>query len=193
MAFEHKDKIGKKVIVLGGGNTAMDCCRTSRRLGGKEVKVIVRSPFKDMKASPWEIEDAQAEDIPIMNNMPPKEFVVENGKLKGMIFGKVKAEYDNNGKRKLVPTGEPDVFIEADDVIIAIGQDNSFPWIERDLGIEFGKWDIPIIDDISFQSTLPKVFFGGDAAFGPENIITAAAHGHQAAIRGWMFTTVQNR
>ena len=182
VAFEHKNKIGKKVIVLGGGNTAMDCCRTSRRLGGKDVKVIVRSPFKDMKASPWEIEDAKAEDIPIMNNMPPKEFVVENGKLKGMVFGKVKAEYDKNGKRKLLPTGEPDVFIEADDVIIAIGQDNAFPWIERDLGIEFGKWDVPVIDDISFQSTLPKVFFGGDAAFGPENIITAAAHGHQAAI-----------
>ena len=181
VAFEHKDSVGKKVIILGGGNTAMDCCRTSRRLGGEEVKVIVRSPFKDMKASAWEIKDAQLEDIPIMNNMPPKEFVVEDGKLKGMTFGKVRAEYEN-GRRKLIPTGEPDVFIEADDVIIAIGQDNAFPWIERDLGIEFGKWDIPVLDKTSFQSTLPKVFFGGDAAFGPENIITAAAHGHQAAI-----------
>ena len=182
VAFEHKDKIGKKVIVLGGGNTAMDCCRTSRRLGGKDVKVVVRSPFKDMKASPWEIEDAIAEDIPILNNMPPKEFIVENGKLKGVIFGKVRAEYDEKGKRKLIPTGEPDEFIEADDVIIAIGQDNAFPWIERDLDIEFGKWDIPVLDKRTFQSTNPKVFFGGDAAFGPENIITAAAHGHQAAI-----------
>ncbi len=182
VAFEHRDKVGKKVIILGGGNTAMDCCRTSRRLGGEQVSVIVRSPFQDMKASPWEIEDAQGEDIPILNNMPPKSFVVEDGKLKGMWFGHVKAEYDENGKRKLVPTGEEDTFIEADDVIIAIGQDNAFPWIERDLGIEFGKWDVPVIDDVTFQSTLPKVFFGGDAAFGPENIITAAAHGHQAAI-----------
>lgn len=182
VAFEHKNKVGRKVIVLGGGNTAMDCCRTSRRLGGDEVKVIVRSPFKDMKASPWEIEDAQMEDIPIMNNMPPKSFVVENGVLKGMMFGHVRAEYDENGRRKLIPTGEEDTFIEADDVIIAIGQDNAFPWIERDLGIEFGKWDVPVLDKETFQSTLPKVFFGGDAAFGPENIITAAAHGHQAAI-----------
>lgn len=182
VAFEHTNKIGKKVIILGGGNTAMDCCRTSRRLGGEEVKVVVRSPFEDMKASAWEIEDAQAEDIPILNNMPPKEFVTENGQLKGVIFGKVKAEYDENGKRQLIPTGEPDVFIEADDVIIAIGQDNAFPWIERDLGIEFGKWDLPVLNKVSFQSSLPQVFFGGDAAFGPENIITAAAHGHQAAI-----------
>ncbi len=182
VAFEHRDKIGRKVIILGGGNTAMDCCRTSRRLGGDDVKVVVRSPFKDMKASPWEIEDAMAEDIPILNNMPPKEFVVEDGKLKGVIFGKVRAEYDENGRRKLIPTGEPDEFIEADDVIIAIGQDNAFPWIERDLGIEFGKWDIPVLNETTFQSTNPKVFFGGDAAFGPENIITAAAHGHQAAI-----------
>ncbi|HHS95769.1 MAG TPA: 4Fe-4S dicluster domain-containing protein [Phaeodactylibacter sp.] len=187
VAFEHVKKIGKRVIVLGGGNTAMDCCRTARRLGGEEVKVIVRSPFKDMKASAWEIEDAQKEDIPILNNMPPKAYVVENGKLKGMIFGKVRAEYDENGKRSLIPTGEPDVFIEADDVIIAIGQDNAFPWIERDLGIEFGKWDVPVLDEETFQSTLPKVFFGGDAAFGPENIITAAAHGHQAAISIHLF------
>ncbi len=182
VAFGHVDKIGKKVIVLGGGNTAMDCCRTSRRLGGEQVTVVVRSPFNEMKASPWEIEDAKSEDIPILNNMPPKEFVVENGQLKGIIFEKVKAEYDENGRRKLVPTGEPDEFIEADDVIIAIGQDNAFPWIERDLGIEFGKWDVPVLNKVSFQSTLPKVFFGGDAAFGPENIITAVAHGHQAAI-----------
>lgn len=182
VAFGHKTSIGKRVIILGGGNTAMDCCRTSRRLGGEDVKVIVRSPFQDMKASAWEIEDARSEDIPILNNMPPKSFVLENGKLKGMMFGKVKAEYDSDGKRSLVPTGEPDVFIEADDVIIAVGQDNAFPWIERDLGIEFDKWDVPVLNKTSFQSTLPRVFFGGDAAMGPENIITAVAHGHQAAI-----------
>lgn len=182
VAFGHITQIGKKVIILGGGNTAMDCCRTSRRLGGHDVKVIVRSPFQDMKASAWEIEDAKAEDIPVLNNMPPKEFVVENGKLKGMIFGKVRAEYDANGKRSLVPTGEPDVFIEADDAIIAVGQDNAFPWIERDLGIEFDKWEVPVLNKVSFQSTIPNVFFGGDAALGPENIITAVAHGHQAAI-----------
>ncbi|MFT4666580.1 MAG: formate dehydrogenase beta subunit [Polaribacter sp.] len=192
IAFEHKDKVGKNVIILGGGNTAMDCCRTSRRLGGENVKVVVRSPFKDMKASAWEIEDAKLEDIPILNNMPPKEYVIENGKLKGMIFGKVRAEYDENGKRKLIPTGEPDEFIEADDVIIAIGQDNAFPWIEKDLDIEFGKWNVPILDKKTFQSTNPKVFFGGDAAFGPENIITAAAHGHQAAISIHLFCEEQN-
>ncbi len=182
VAFEHTEKVGKKVIVLGGGNTAMDCCRTSMRLGADEVHVVVRSPRKDMKASPWEIEDAEREDIIILNNMPPKEYVVENGQLKGVRFGKVRAEYDENGKRSLIATGEPDVFIEATDVIIAIGQDNAFPWIERDLGIEFGKWDVPVLDKVTFQSTLPKVFFGGDAAFGPENVITAVAHGHQAAV-----------
>lgn len=187
VAFGHRDKIGKKVIVLGGGNTAMDCCRTSRRLGGEEVKVVVRSPFGDMKASPWEIEDAQSEDIPILNNMPPKEFVVRDGKLVGMVFGHVRAEYDEAGKRKLVDTGEPDTFIEADDVVIAVGQDNAFPWIERDLGIEFGKWELPTLNRATFQSTNPKVFFGGDAAFGPENVITAVAHGHQAAISIHLF------
>jgi len=182
VAFEHKDKIGKNVIVLGGGNTAMDCCRTSMRIGGDKVTVVVRSPRKDMKASPWEIEDAEREDITIINNMPPKEYVVENGVLKGMMFGKVRAEYDENGKRTLIPTGEDDVFIPADDVIIAIGQDNAFPWIEKDLGIEFGKWDIPVVDKTTFQSTRENVFFGGDAAFGPENVITAVAHGHHAAV-----------
>ncbi|MEY3405899.1 MAG: hypothetical protein RL161_1329 [Bacteroidota bacterium] len=182
VAFGHTTKIGERVIILGGGNTAMDCCRTSRRLGGKDVRVIVRSPFSDMKASPWEIEDAKAEDIPILNNMPPKSFVVENGKLKGMIFEKVKAVYDEKGKRSLVSTGEPDEFVEADDVIIAVGQDNAFPWIERDLGIEFGNWELPKLNETTFQSTLPHVFFGGDAALGPKNIITSVAHGHQAAI-----------
>jgi len=192
VAFGHKKSIGKRVIVLGGGNTAMDCCRTARRLGGQDVKVIVRSPFQDMKASPWEIEDAKAEGIPILNNMPPKEFVIEDGKLKGMIFSKVEARYDEAGRRSLVPTGEPDVFVEADDVIIAVGQDNAFPWIERDLGIEFGKWDLPVVNPISFQSTRPDVFFGGDAALGPKNIITAVAHGHQAAISIHLYCSGQN-
>jgi formate dehydrogenase (NADP+) beta subunit len=182
VAFEHVSKIGRKVIVLGGGNTAMDCCRTARRLGGEEVKVIVRSPFADMKASPWEKEDAMHEDIPIIDNHVPKEFVIENGRLIGMKFEKVEAVYDDNGKRSLVPTGEPEVFVEADDVLVAIGQENAFPWIERDLGVEFDEWEMPMVDKKTFQSTNPRVYFGGDAAFGPENVITAVAHGHQAAI-----------
>ncbi len=182
VAFEHTDKIGKRVIVLGGGNTAMDCCRTARRLGGEDVKVIVRSPFASMKASPWEKEDAQHEDIPIIDNHVPKSFVIEDGKLVGMTFEKVEAKYDENGKRSLVPTGEDDVFFPADDVLIAVGQENSFPWIERDIGLEFDKWEMPVVDKTTYQSTHPKVFFGGDAAFGPENVITAVAHGHQAAV-----------
>ena len=182
VAFEHTSAIGRRVLVLGGGNTAMDCCRTSRRLGGEDVRVVVRSPFADMKASPWEKEDAMHEGIPIYDNHVPKEFVVENGKLKGMHFEKVEAHYDENGKRSLVPTGEDLVFMEADDVLMAIGQDNAFPWVERDLGIEFDNWDMPVVDKTTFQSTNPRVFFGGDAAFGPENVITAVAHGHQAAI-----------
>ncbi len=182
VAFEHTHAIGKKVIVLGGGNTAMDCCRTSRRLGGTEVKVVVRSPFNEMRASPWEIEDAMHEDIPILDCHVPKSFVVENGKLKGMMFEKVVAKYDDKGGRELVNAGEPDVFIEADDVLIAIGQSTSFTWIERDLGLEFNKSSMPVVDAVTYQSTLPKVFFGGDAAFGPKNVITAVAQGHQAAI-----------
>lgn len=182
VAFEHTHKIGSKVIVLGGGNTAMDCCRTARRLGGEQVKVIVRSPFAEMKASPWEKEDAIHEDIPIIDNHVPKSFVVEGGKLKGMLFEKVKVERDENGKRKLVPTGEAEVFYEADDVLIAIGQENSFPWIERDLGIDFDQWGMPVVNETTFASSHPKVFFGGDAAFGPKNVITAVAQGHQAAI-----------
>lgn len=182
VAFEHTAKIGKNVIVLGGGNTAMDCCRTARRLGGENVKVLVRSPFVEMKASPWEKEDAMHEDIPILDNHVPKTFVVENGTLKGMTFEKVQAVKDENGKRKLVPTGEPEVFVEADDVLIAIGQENSFPWIERDLGIHFNEWGMPVVDEKTFVSSHSKVFFGGDAAWGPKNVITAVAHGHQAAI-----------
>jgi formate dehydrogenase (NADP+) beta subunit len=182
VAFEHTHSIGKRVIVLGGGNTAMDCCRTARRLGGEDVKVVVRSPFADMKASPWEKEDAQHEDIPIIDNHVPKSFVVEEGRLKGVMFEKVEAKYDADGKRSLVPTGEPQVYFPADDVLVAIGQENSFPWIERNIGVTFDKWEMPIVDKTTFQSTHPKVFFGGDAAFGPENVITAVAHGHQAAV-----------
>lgn len=189
VAFEHIKSVGKKVIVLGGGNTAMDCCRTSLRLGGESVTVTVRSPKKDMKASPWEIEDAEHEGIPILENMVPKSFVTSNGKLTGMTFEKVKAVYDENGKRSLVPTGEADILVEADDVLVAIGQENSFPWIERDLGIEFDKWELPKLDATTFQSTLPNVFFGGDAAFGPKNVITAVAQGHQAAISIDLFCT----
>ncbi len=269
VAFEHTSKIGKKVIVLGGGNTAMDCCRTARRLGGEDVKVIVRSPFAEMKASPWEKEDAQHEDIPIIDNHLPKSFVIEyedasdagtggrgdaeaetrpvgrvsdsdtamqghgdaetrgrgdaeaetrpvgrvpdgdtamqgespgvnpqsairNPKLKGVMFEKVKAVYDENGKRSLIPTGEPEVFYPADDVLVAIGQENSFPWIERNVGVDFDKWEMPIVDKTTFQSTHPKVFFGGDAAFGPENVITAVAHGHQAAVSIDLFCHKRN-
>lgn len=187
VAFEHTKSISKKVIVLGGGNTAMDCCRTARRLGGKEVKVVVRSPFAEMKASPWEKEDAMHEDIEIFDNHVPVSFELEDGRLIGMKFQKVRAVYDEKGKRQLLPTGEPDVFIEADEVLMAIGQQNSFPWIERDLGLEFDEWDMPVVDRKTFQSTLPNVFFGGDAAFGPENVITAVAHGHQAAVSIHLF------
>lgn len=182
VAFEHTNQIGKKVLVLGGGNTAMDCCRTSLRVGGESVTVVVRSPMKEMKASPWEIEDAMHEDIPIMENLVPKAFVHENGVLKGMNFEKVKAVYDENGKRSLVPAGEAEIFLEADDVLVAIGQENSYPWIERDLGLEFNKWELPVLNEQTFQSTLPHVFFGGDSAFGPKNVITAVAQGHQAAV-----------
>jgi formate dehydrogenase (NADP+) beta subunit len=192
VAFEHTKAISKKVIVLGGGNTAMDCCRTSRRLGGNQVKVVVRSPFEEMKASSWEKEDALHEDIEIIDNHVPLSFEVENGKLIGMKFQKVKAVYDENGKRQLLPTPEPDVFIEADEVLIAIGQENSFPWIERDLGMEFDQWGMPLVDELTFQSTLPKVFFGGDAAFGPKNVITAVAHGHQAAVSIHLFCEGQD-
>ncbi|MBP6545217.1 MAG: FAD-dependent oxidoreductase [Phenylobacterium sp.] len=182
VAFEHVDRIGKRVIVLGGGNTAMDCCRTSRRLGGEDVKVIVRSGFDEMKASPWEKEDAIHEDIPILNFLVPKEFTHENGKLTGVIFEKVVAQFDERGRRKLVASGEPDQHFECDDVLVAVGQENAFPWIERDLGLDFDEWGMPKVDEVTFQSTLPKVFFGGDSAFGPKNIIWAVAQGHDAAI-----------
>ena len=182
VSFGHTSKIGKRVIVLGGGNTAMDCCRTSRRLGGEQVTVVVRSGFDEMKASPWEKEDAMQEGIPIHNFLVPAEFLHTNGTLTGIRFQKVKAERDAKGRRNLVPSGEPDVVMECDDVLVAVGQENAFPWIERDIGLEFDPWDMPRVDPRTFQSTNPKVFFGGDAAFGPKNIIWAVAHGHDAAI-----------
>ena len=182
VSFGHITKIGRRVIVLGGGNTAMDCCRSSRRLGGEDVKVIVRSGFEEMKASPWEKEDAMHEDIPILNFLVPKAFVHQGGKLIGMNFERVKAEYDEKKRRKLVPTGEPEQFFECDDVLVAVGQENSFPWIERDAGIEFDKWGMPVVDETTFGCSHPRVFFGGDAAFGPKNIIWAVAHGQQAAL-----------
>src|SRR5690349_2046611 len=182
VSFGHTDKIGKRVIVLGGGNTAMDCCRTSRRLGGDDVKVVVRSGFEEMKASPWEKEDAMHEGIPIFNFLVPKEFTHDKGRLTGVLFEKVKAEYDAKGRRSLVPSGEPDVHMECDDVLVAVGQENAFPWIEREVGIEFDRWDMPKVNPVTMQSTNPKIFFGGDAAFGPKNIIWAVAHGHEAAI-----------
>jgi formate dehydrogenase beta subunit len=182
VSFGHTTSIGKRVIVLGGGNTAMDCCRTSRRLGGESVQVVVRSGFEEMKASPWEKEDAMHEGIPIHNFLVPKEFLHENGKLSGVRFEQVKAEFDAKGRRSLVPSGEPDRIMPCDDVLVAVGQENAFPWIERDIGLEFDKWDMPKVDLATMQSTNPKVFFGGDAAFGPKNIIWAVAHGHDAAI-----------
>jgi len=182
VSFGHIEKIGRRVIVLGGGNTAMDCCRTSRRLGGDDVRVVVRSGFEEMKASPWEKEDAMAEGIPIHNFLVPKKFLHTNGKLTGVLFEKVKAEHDAKGRRNLVATGEPDVVMECDDVLVAVGQENAFPWIERDIGIEFDRWDMPKVDPVTMQSTNPKIFFGGDSAFGPKNIIWAVAHGHEAAI-----------
>ena len=182
VSFGHVDRIGKRVIVLGGGNTAMDCCRSSRRLGGEDVKVIVRSGFDEMKASPWEKEDAMHEGIPIINFHVPKAFIHEDGKLTGMLFEKVEAKNDEKGRRQLVPTGEPDVHFACDDVLIAVGQENAFPWIERDAGVEFDDHGLPVVDKTTLQSTHPKVFFGGDSAFGPKNIIWAVAHGHDAAI-----------
>jgi formate dehydrogenase beta subunit len=182
VSFGHVTSIGRRVIVLGGGNTAMDCCRSARRLGGEDVKVIVRSGFEEMKASPWEKEDAMHEGIPIINYHVPKAFVHEGGRLTGMNFEVVRAEYDAEGRRSLVPTGEPDAFFPCDEVLVAVGQENAFPWIERDSGIAFDRWGLPALDKATFQSSVPNVLFGGDAALGPKNIITAVAHGHEAAI-----------
>ena len=182
VSFGHINKIGRRVIVLGGGNTAMDCCRTSRRLGGEDVKVVVRSGFEEMKASPWEKEDALHEDIPILNFRVPKSFTHENGQLTGVVFEVVEAQYDDKGRRRLMPSGEPDEHYPCDDVLVAVGQENAFPWIERDIGLDFDEWGMPKVDEVTFQSTRPGVFFGGDAAFGPKNIIWAVAQGHDAAV-----------
>ncbi len=182
VAFGHVTKIGKRVIVIGGGNTAMDCCRTAVRLGAEQVTVTVRSPRKVMKASDWELKDAMHEGIPILDNHAPKAFLIAGGKLAGVRFEKMKETgVDAKGRPKLEASGET-VDIPCDDVLMAIGQDNAFPWIERDIGIEFGEWEMPKVDRKTFMSTRPGVFFGGDAAWGPENIIWAVAHGHQAAI-----------
>ena len=182
VSFGHVTTIGRRVIVLGGGNTAMDCCRTARRLGGEDVKVIVRSGFEEMKASPWEKEDAMHEGIPFINFHVPKAFLHDGGKLTGMRFEKVSAVFDDKGRRELVPTGEPDVDYGCDEVLVAVGQENAFPWIERSIGIDFNKHGLPQLDARTLQSTRPEVFFGGDAALGPKNIIWAVAQGHDAAI-----------
>jgi len=182
VSFGHVSQVAPRVIVLGGGNTAMDCCRSARRLGASDVKVVVRSGFDEMKASPWEKEDAMHEGIPILNYHVPKSFELESGRLVGMRFEIVEARYDAKGRRELVPTGQPDVVLPCDEVLIAVGQENAFPWIEPDCGITFDKWGLPVLGEKTMQSTLPRVFFGGDAAFGPKNIITAVAHGHEAAV-----------
>jgi NADPH-dependent glutamate synthase beta subunit-like oxidoreductase/ferredoxin len=177
IAFGHIDSVGEKVLIIGVGNTAMDCCRSSRRLGANDIKVMARRPRGFFKASAWELEDAEEEGIEILINHAPKRFVIENGKLTGMEFERL--EWDQGAKKsKVIDT----IFLPANDVILAIGQENAFPWFERDLGAEFDKWDAPVVDGTTFMSTLPGVFFGGDAAFGPKNIIWAVEHGHQAAI-----------
>ncbi len=181
VAFDHIESIGKKVLIIGVGNTAMDCCRTSLRLGADDVKVMARKPRDFFKASDWELEDAEEENVAIIVNHSPKAFVIENGKLTGMTFELMEYDIDDNGRiTEQRVTGE--TTIPCDDVILAIGQENAFPWIERDLGIEFDKWDVPLVNEKTFQSTREGVFFGGDAAFGPKNIIWAVEHGHQAAI-----------
>jgi NADPH-dependent glutamate synthase beta subunit-like oxidoreductase len=180
VAFQHVEKIGERVLIIGVGNTAMDCCRSSLRLGARDVKVMARKPRQFFKASDWELEDAEHETVQIIVNRAPKSFVVENGVLKGMLFEHL--EYEIDGGEITSSRVLEEEFFPCDDVILAIGQENAFPWVERDLGIEFGKWDMPKVDKVTFQSTLPKVFFGGDAAFGPKNIIWSVEHGHQAAI-----------
>jgi len=180
VAFQHIDKIGERVLIIGVGNTAMDCCRTSLRLGAKDVKVMARKPRQFFKASEWELEDAEQENVHIIINRAPKSFVVEDGVLKGMLFEHLEYEMED-GDIKSTRVVEEE-FFPCDDVILAIGQENAFPWIERDIGIKFDKWNVPQIDKVTFQSTREGVFFGGDAAFGPKNIIWSVEHGHQAAI-----------
>jgi len=181
VAFEHIEEIGERVLIIGVGNTAMDCCRTSLRLGARDVKVMARKPRGFFKASDWELEDAEEENVEILVNHSPKEFVIESGKLKGMVFELMEYKVDENGRiDRGTVVGEK--MIPCDDVILAIGQDNAFPWIERDIGIEFNEWDCPVVDETTMMCTRDGVFFGGDSAFGPKNIIWAVAHGHQAAI-----------
>jgi formate dehydrogenase (NADP+) beta subunit len=181
VAFGHIDRIGERVLIIGVGNTAMDCCRTSLRLGAKQVKVMARKPRGFFKASEWELEDAEEESVEIVVNRSPKAFRLEGGRLVGMTFDCMEYELDARG-RITAERVAGEEFIPADDVILAIGQENAFPWIEGDLGIEFDKWHVPKVDPVTFQSTRPGVFFGGDSAFGPKNIIWAVEHGHQAAI-----------
>ena len=181
IAFEHTDNVGENVLIIGVGNTAMDCCRSSLRLGANSVKVMARKPRDFFKASDWELEDAEEENVDIIVNHSPKTFVIEDGKLVGMTFELMEYDIDDNGRiTDQRVTGE--TTIPCDDVVLAIGQDNAFPWIERDLGIEFDKWEVPVVDATTYQSGRAGVFFGGDAAFGPKNIIWAVEHGHQAAI-----------
>jgi formate dehydrogenase (NADP+) beta subunit len=181
VAFGHIDRIGERVLIIGVGNTAMDCCRSSLRLGAKQVKVMARKPRGFFKASEWELEDAEEESVEIVINRSPKAFRLEGGRLVGMTFDCMEYELDARG-RITAERVAGEEFIPADDVILAIGQENAFPWIEGDLGIEFDKWHVPKVDPVTFQSTRPGVFFGGDSAFGPKNIIWAVEHGHQAAI-----------
>jgi len=180
VAFGHTEKIGERVLIIGVGNTAMDCCRTSLRLGAKDVKVMARKPREFFKASEWELEDAEHETVQIVVNRAPKCFVIENGRLAGMMFERL--EYDIEKGDITATRVLGDEFLPCDDVILAIGQENAFPWIERDVGIELDQWNVPVVDKLTFQSTLANVFFGGDAAFGPKNIIWSVEHGHQAAI-----------
>jgi formate dehydrogenase beta subunit len=177
--FAHVDSVGKRVLIIGVGNTAMDCCRSAKRLGATDVKVIARKTRKYFKASPWELEDAEEEGVDILENLQPVRFIVENGTLTGMEFDRFKSVETDKGLVQEVIGRET---LPCDSVVLAVGQDNAFPWIERNIGLEFGKWDMPVVDKTTFMSTRPGVFFGGDAAFGPANIIWAVEHGHQAAI-----------
>jgi NADPH-dependent glutamate synthase beta subunit-like oxidoreductase/ferredoxin len=177
--FGHVDSVGKRVLIIGVGNTAMDCCRSAKRLGATDVKVIARKTRKYFKASPWELEDAEEEGVEIIENLQPVRFIIENGTLTGMEFDQFKST-EIDGKLQQETIGR--IVIPCDSVVLAIGQDNAFPWIERDIGLEFDKWDMPVVDKTTFMATRPGVFFGGDAAFGPANIIWAVEHGHQAAI-----------
>ena len=182
VAFDHVDSIGERVLIIGAGNTAMDCCRTALRLGGKQVSVMARKPRDYFKASDWELEDAEEERVSIIENHSPVALVIENGRLTGMRFERIEYQRDPSAREGLRGTVVDEVVLPCDDVIFALGQDNAFPWVERNIGIEFDEWDMPAVDRTTFESTRSGVFFGGDAAWGPENIIWAVAHGHEVAI-----------